>query len=502
MAKELARRLSYQDAAFWNFERDTMPMNVGSVGIYEGAIAFDDFVKHVDRRIDQVPRYRQRLMHVPFDLGFPAWIDDVHFDIYHHVEHVRVEAPGNDEQLRQLAAAFFSTPLPRDRPLWEIRLVEGLSGGRTAHLAKVHHCLVDGIGGVGLLAALLDAERRTPIEVRQPPPPPRPQPRPAELAADAIYDGIIDQLRLNERIARAMLEPETVLRGAQAIARGLAASWQYLVAPAPHMPWNMRLNGPTRVAWQNVRFEEVHAVAKTLGGTINDVVLTAVAGAAGRYLEASGHNTKDLVMRIAVPVNVRAEHEDEALGNRVSFMLFGALVGERDPIKRFSDIHAQSTKLKNAGQATGLDDLLRVVGASPAAMHATLGQVLSLPNPWSNMICTNVPGPLQPLYLMGHRMTAHYPWVPLGWRMGLSVAVMSYDDGLYFSFSGDRYAPDDVESVASHLGMALRELREAAGVPPAIPGYLATAPALASVPTTEAGFEARAAVEAPGGTCC
>jgi WS/DGAT/MGAT family acyltransferase len=465
----LPKRLSSQDAAFWHFERDTMPMNVGSTGIYDGAVHFRNFLEHVERRIDLVPRYRQRLMDVPFDLALPVWVDDPRFDIHAHVTRARLAPPGDMEQLQQMAAEFFAEPLPRDRPLWEMRLVEGLNGGRTAHLAKVHHCMVDGVSGVSLLAALLDVGPRAPAGRRRPRETPAPLPTAAELVADAILDNLDEQLDRSDALLTALFDPLAPLRATQAIVRALGAAGKYLLVPAPPMPWIMKLNGPTRLAWQSLPFHEVRAVAKQLGGTINETVLTALSIALGRYLHQGGTATGDLLLRAALPVNVRGDAEGGGLGNRVSFMLVGLPVGEGDPLKQFAAIHEESSALKDAGQAAGLDELMRVIGAGPAPMTAALGRWLTSPNTLSHMVCTNVPGPLVPLYLMGHRMTEHYPWLPLGWRMGMSVAVMSYDTLLGFGFSVDRQAPDDVERLAGLLRDAFDDLRDAAGVPAAEP---------------------------------
>jgi WS/DGAT/MGAT family acyltransferase len=462
--RDLPTRLSYQDAAFTNFERSSMPMNVGSVGIYEGVIPFTKFLDHVDRRIDLVPRYRQRLVDVPFDIAHAAWVDAPDFDLHGHVETVRLPAPGTEAQLAELAGEYFARPLERDKPLWEIRLVEGLNGGRTAHLAKVHHCMVDGIAGVGLLAALLDVEPTPRPTARRRRRPAAARPDPFALFTDAIFDRMIEQLRTNERLALALVDPASPLRGAVAIVRALAAAARYFAVPAPRTPWNMPLTGPKRLAWQQLRLDEVRAVAEALGGTINDAVLATLAGALGRYLRERGASTDGLTLRTLIPVNVRNAHENASLGNRVSFMLAGLPVDERDPVERFNVIHGEVKSLKETGQAAGLEVLASALGMLPAPVHALLGRTLTMPNTLANMVCTNVPGPLAPLYLMGHRMTAHYPWVPLAWRMGMSVAVMSYDKGMYFAFSGDANAPDDVPSIAGHLADAFAELRGRAGV--------------------------------------
>lgn len=458
-------RLSFGDAAFANFERPAMPMNVGSAAVYDGPVDFSRLVAHVERRINLIPRYRQRLMRVPFDLAHPAWVDDPAFDVRRHVEHLQVPKPGTRGQLADLAGDFFSEPLSRDKPLWEIRLVDGLEGGRSAHLAKVHHCMVDGIAGVGLLAALLDFDPASAaVRDAAPPAPPARAPGPLELAVDAMFDRWFDGMRDGERLLLALVDPVGTLRTARTIAQALSAAGTYFAVPAPSTPWSMKLTRPRKLAWRVLRFADVRRVARTLGGTINDVVLTSVAGALGRYLAARGDPAGARVLRAAVPVNVRTAEQDGALGNRVSFMLNGLPVGERDPVERFRAIQQESRSLKSIGQAAGVDALLRALGMAPPVAQALLEATLTLPNTLSNLVCTNVPGPLQPLYLMEHRMVEHYPWVPLGWRMGMSVAVMSYDEGLYFSVTGDERAPDDIGSIATLIGEAFDELREAIDV--------------------------------------
>jgi diacylglycerol O-acyltransferase len=461
-------RLSYEDAAFVNFERPTMPMNVGSVGIYDGRVEFHHFVDHLERRIDLVPRYRQRLVQAPFNIAQAAWLDDPKFDVAHHTRSIHLDPPASDEQLTAIAGEFFATPLARDKALWEICLVEGLSGARTAHLAKVHHCMIDGVSGVSLLAALLDFDP-TPRKMRKrqhraaPP-----IPSLASLATDAFFDAAIDQLRLNERVVRAMLEPESVIKTAAGIVRAFGAAGKYFAVPAPAMPWNKPLAGPTRLAWQSVPLEDLRAVARKLGGKVNDAVLTIIAGAFGRYLERTGAMTADLVLRSAAPVNVRHRDEEGSLGNRVSYMLVGLPVGERDPLKRFATITAETKSLKEAHQADGVDQLLAIIGALPAPGGAFLGQTLTMPNWLSNVQVTNVQGPLAPLYLMGHRMLDHYAWVPLGWRMGVSFAVMSYDTRMYFSLSIDADAPAGIEALAAYADEEFAALRDAAGVAPSV----------------------------------
>ncbi len=461
----LPQRLSFRDAAFANFERDAFPLHVGSVGIYAGRVPIPRFLAHVDRRIQLVPRYRQRLVEVPWSLHYPAWVEDPHFDLRNHVTTLTLPPPGSDQQLMQLAAEVFATPLRRDRPLWEIRLVQGLSGGRTAHIAKVHHCLVDGVAGVDLLGALLDLtpEPRH-IRRRQRSATP-PLPGPLTLTADALFDRALDEIRRNERLALDLLDPARATGRIGAVARALWAAGPYFAVPAQTTPWRLRLQAPGRLAWQSLPFDDVRGVATALGGTINDLALTLIAGGLARYLAHEGVRLDGRVVRAALPVNVRRGEHANSLGNHISFMLAGLPVGVAGARERFRVIHDEVAALKEQQQAAGIEELMDLLGELPPALHAFTGRTLTLPNLLTNLICTNVPGPLQPLYLLGHRMEDHYPWVPLGWRMGLSVAIMSYHTGLYFAVTADRKTPGDIDLITAGISDAFDELRAATTVP-------------------------------------
>ena len=270
-----------------------------------------------------------------------------------------------------MASEFFATPLRRDQPLWEMRLVEGLSDGRTAHLAKVHHCMVDGVAGVALLAALLDTTPETRY-VRERARETSPLPGPLTLLTNAVFDRAIDRIRLNEQIALNFLHWQAPAEGARSIARALAAAGPYFAARAPKTPWNMPLHSPSRVAWAVIPFEDAHAAARALGGTVNDLALTVISEGLRRYLEQEGVETKDLVLRAGLPVSVRGE--GDALGNRVSFMLAGLPVSVRDPRERFARISGEVSELKQKRQANGIEQLMERLGDLPPVVHAVSGR--------------------------------------------------------------------------------------------------------------------------------
>jgi WS/DGAT/MGAT family acyltransferase len=453
-------RLSYQDATFAYFDRDQFPYNVGSVGIFEGDMPIADYIRHVEGRLDRVPRYRERIVEVPFGLDNPTWNRDPAFDIANHIREADLPGTVDEEALRRFAGSFFATPLDRSRPLWEIRLVRGLPGGRTAHVAKVHHCMVDGVGGAELLGALLDVK---PDVLEEEPARDTEAPLSADPVVqlvDAVFDRIAAGIDLSESVALTLLQPSTGVQWVRSVGGSLWSALRHAGLEAKRKPWSTHLTSPRRLAWQSVPFDEVHDIAAKLGGKVNDVVLTILAGALERYVGHHSYRT-DGVARVLIPVNVRSDDEEHTLGNRVSFMLAGLPLDASDPIARFQAVHSDVAALKAGDQAGGVEQLLRALGRMPPPMQRLMAASLTIPNFLSDMVCTNVPGPRIPLYCMGHRMVDHYPWVPLGWRMGMSLAVMTYDTKLYFSLTADESVMTDLERLAGYLGDSYEELREA-----------------------------------------
>jgi len=369
--------------------------------------------------------------------------------------------PGGDAQLARLAGEFFAVPLDRQRALWSILLVQGLSGGRTAQLVKAHHCLVDGVGGVQLLIALLDTTPNPPPLRRRRKPKSDPIPDRATLFANAIFDQVLEQTDTAGSLTRSLLRPRSLVHWGRSVAGALLAAAPYMLERAPDTPWNTRLTGPRRLAWQDLPLQEARAICSALGGKVNDLVLAVLAGALRRYFELHGWDTTNVTLRVGVPVNARRDPEDRALGNHISLMLAGLPLGVADPRKRFEAVSCELKSLKEADQAGGFENLLRLLGRIPAPVQAALGGRLAGPNVLANLICTNVRGPETPLYCLGHQMVAHYPWVLATWRMGLSVAVMSYRQSLYFSFTGDASVLADLNRIADFLREDFWQLHDA-----------------------------------------
>lgn len=457
--------MSAQDASFLYMERPEAPLHIGSIAVFEGEVPYRRVIENIASKIHLIPRYQQRVVPAPFNIGHPTWEWDPDFDLSRHVFRVSINPPGTDAQLMELAAKLFEGQLDRDRPLWEIHMIEGLQGSRTAMLSKVHHCLVDGVSGIELLMILLDVSPNPAPPLPAPAQERPPIPPAANRFVDAIFDNIAAELErwsdLQKSAVDSIVTGESRTRTAL---RSLEASQPYLMTPVTKAPFNKPLTGERTLASSEISFAEIRGIRAACGGTVNDVVLTVLSGALGRYLEAHGEDTQDRTMRILAPVNVRREDERGNLGNRVSMLLVEVPVGMRDPVARLKAITERTETLKRQNVAAGTDIIAEAIGSVPPFFQAMAGLLPQPPNTLANMVCTNVPGPMIPLYSVGHLMLAHYPCVPLAWEMGVGCGVTSYNQKLYFGLMGDPNAAPDVNRLKEFLEQAFVELRSGAGV--------------------------------------
>jgi diacylglycerol O-acyltransferase len=459
-------RLTGLDSSFLHLERAGAHMHVASVLIFEGASpSIQELTDHLVGRLDVVPRYRQRLAQVPLGQGRPVWVDDPHFNPGYHIRHTALPAPFDDETLKRLAGRLFSQRLDRTKPLWEIWLVDGMSEDRFAVIGKTHHALVDGISGVDITTVLFDTR-----------PDPegtgsargwvaRPLPSRAQLLADAIVERATVPREMVRGVRALVRTPRHIVDRARETLAGVGALAWAGVNAAPPSPFNVPIGPHRRYTWVDADLDEFRAIKTKLGGTVNDVILAAVAGALGAYLRGIGHDTTGLVLKAMVPVSVRADVERGALGNRVAAMWAPLPVGIVDAHERFAQISAAMDGLKESGQAVGAQVLTEVTGFAPPTIIAQAAR-LQARQRFFNLVVTNVPGPQAPLYLLGRRLIAMYPVVPLAANQALGVAIFSYNGRIGFGLLGDYDALPGLEQIAAELENAIAELASAAGVKP------------------------------------
>ena len=451
-------RMSTLDAGFFYVEHDNGPMHLGSLALFEGpAPTYEELTRLIAAKLPRVPRYRQVVRTMPLEVLRPMWVDDEHFEIGHHVRHAAVPAPGGKRQLREMAARIFATRLDRTRPLWEAWLLEGLKGGRWAILSKVHHCVVDGIGGNDLMTAVFDV---TPDAESPAPAPWAPEPIPdmtglmaAGLRQAAV--GSAQQLSSLTGLLRLPLAPTAEILG---YGRGLASSARRLAVPSASS-----LNGPIgpnrRWAWGTAPLAEIKEIRSARGGTVNDVLLAAITSAFRDLLDARGELADGMVVRSLVPVSVRGSGEQGMITNRVSAVLANLPAGEPDPQRRLELIREQMDELKRTSQAVGAEVLTGLLGlAAPTLLALGSRAAFRLPQPLVQTVTTNVPGPRLPLYLLGCRLDRIYPYVPIGDNVRISIAIFSYLERFTFGITADYDAVPDLSVLAKGIRRGLAEL--------------------------------------------
>ncbi len=460
-------RLTGLDSSFLHLERGPTHMHVAACATFEGPPpAHGELIETVESRLHLVPRYRQRLAFVPLGQGRPVWVDDPHFNVAYHVRHSALPEPGDDAQLRRLTGRVFSQALDRAKPLWEMWIVEGLSGGRFAVLSKTHHALVDGVSGVDIMNVLFDTSPE-PMPVAPPDQEwtPRPVPSDAQLLADALLERTTVPAEIVRGLRAVMRGPRKMLRRVtdDAIALG-ALAWGGL-RPAPPSRFNVPIGPHRRFTWVHGDLDQFKAIKNSLGGTVNDVVLASVAGGLGRYLRHHGDPTDGVELKALVPVSVRADVERGALGNRVAAMWAPLPVGIIDPVVRLHTVSEAMQEVKESGQAVGAQVLTGLSGFAPTTIVSQAARLQARQRLF-NLVVTNVPGPQMPLYMLGRQLEAIYPMVPLANNTALGIAIMSYNGQLNFGLAADYDALPDLNRLASDLESSIDELVAAAAPGP------------------------------------
>ena len=460
-------RMSPLDAEFLYLEDGTVQLHIGACAVFEGPPPqFEDFVAMTEGKLPLVPRYRQVVKDVPFGLGRPVWVDDEHFDLGYHLRHTALPAPGGDEQLRRLAGRIMSQQLDRARPLWESWFVEGLEGDRWAVITKVHHSMVDGVSGAEMMNVLLDLSPDAPIAPPEPWEPER-HPSDTQLAVEA-FGGFVGQLAHQVgSLASVLVHPTRLVDDLRQDAAALFAA-RSVAASTPPTPMDGPITPHRRWAWAVGSLDEVKAIKTSLGGTVNDVVLTAIAGGFRSFLAANDVDPDTAVIRTLVPVSVRGEDEHDQFNNKVSGMIADLPVGIADPVERLDWMRAHMAELKASGEAESAAALIDGVAELPMPGMMALGSRLAVklleryPGAAIKTVTTNVPGPQFPLYALGRTLLGYYPYVPIVHGARVGVAILSYNGQVAFGITGDAAAVPDIERLAHGIEDTLTELTKAA----------------------------------------
>ena len=459
-------RLSPLDVSFLYLEEATTPMHVGSVSLFEipaRGFDYERLLALIEERIPLVPRYRQRIRWVPGYLANPVWVDDENFDVAYHVRRSALPRPGTDQQLRELVARVQSRRLDRDRPLWEMYLVEGLQENRFAIITKTHHAMVDGLSAVDIGQVLLDV---TATPRPSPPDTWRPDPDPTwlELVSGAVLDNMRRPSAMIDTVRTGVSDIRATVKRTVGAAAGLLAFTRTAARSAPPTPLNVPIGEQRRYGMAATSLDDYKRIRKAHSAdapiTVNDVVLTVVAGALRAWMLTRGEPVKPAsTVRAMVPVSIRLPGQVSTLGNRISSYFVNLPIGEADPLVRLYQVSYAMRAHRDSGQAVGADLIAGLAGFAPPTMHALSAQVASsFSQRIFNTVVTNVPGPQFPLYAAGARMLATYPVVPLVKNQAVSIGLTSYDGGVYYGLNADRDAMADVDVLAQCIEDALAEL--------------------------------------------
>ena len=455
-------RLSAIDASFLHQEKEASHMHVGALVVFEGpAPERDDFRAHLESRLRLVPRYRQKLAFPRLEMGRPFWVDDPSFNIDYHMRHTALPKPGSDEQLRHLVGRIFSQRLDRSKPLWELWVVQGLEKARFAIISKTHHALVDGVSGVDIATVLFDL---SPVPAELPEDEgwsAEPEPSGADLVAEGVKGLVKTPFELAGRAVGAAQRPGETLERVREAAEGIGEVVWAGLNPAPDVPLNTKIGPHRRIWWVESRLADFKEIKNALGGTVNDAVLTVVAGALGRWLRDRGVRTEGLELRALVPVSIRTEHDRGELGNRIAAMRGPLPVYVGDPVERLMTVREAMGSLKESKQALGAEVIAGLQDFAPPTLLAQASR-LNFSTRLFNLIVTNVPGPQFPLYLLGREMERIVPIAFLPENHALAIAIMSYNGKVDFGLLADYDAMPDLEAFGGYLEQSLAELLKAA----------------------------------------
>jgi diacylglycerol O-acyltransferase / wax synthase len=468
MAQRHMDRLTSFDTSFLANEKSNGHMAIGALLMCAGsAPSEEDFLVHIRSRVHHLPRLRQRLLYPPLGLGTPFWVDYPQFDIHQHLRRVSLPSPGTEAQFQSLVGELLAPPLDRSKPLWELILVEGFEEDRFGIVYKTHHAMADGISAVDIGMLLFDVEAKQEPAREEAAWTPARTPSKAALVGHAGAGIVATVARLARWLRGALWDPAPARRRA---ADGLTGLWEVtwnLARPAPKVPFNTAIGTGRSFCWSTFDLADFKHVKNALGGTVNDVTLTVVAGALRRWLLEHEVKVDGLELKALVPVSIRTENEHGELGNKLTAMRGPLPVGIEDPAARLRAVSVAMDALKVSKQPLGaeaiwgLNDWFRDF-APPVLLAPTAA--INFSTRLFNLLVTNFPGPQVPFYVLGRELTEVYPIGFLAKNHALAIAILSYNGQVGFGLLADPDSVPDPERIVGHLAAAVEELTAAAQI--------------------------------------
>lgn len=450
--------MSPLDAGFRHLENGHASLHIASVAVFAGPPpTYSEVVRLFARKLALVPRYRQKVRRAPFNLVRPMWVDDPSFDLTYHLRRTALPTPGGELQLRNLVGRLMSQRLDREKPLWESWIVEGLEDGRWALISKIHHSMLDGAGAMDPLSTILDTAADPDLS----PAPdwvPSPEPGLGHLIGSALLDPVAMTTHFVRGLASAAARPQRTAKLVTAGARGLIG---YAAAARPIASTSLTgpIGSPRRYRWITVDRADVERVRGALGGSGNDVLLAIVTRGFRDLLLSRGESPHPHAVRCLVPVSASRSADHARVDSKVSALLAELPVEFADPLSSYRAITARMRQLKSSHEAAIGELVTELAAYVPAPVLAVaLHAAIRLPQRALTTVATSVPGPRQPLFALGRRMLALYPYVPIADRLRIGIAVTSYDGRLFFGVTCDRDSVPDVDVLTAGIADGLSEL--------------------------------------------
>ena len=462
-------RMSPLDAAFLEAEDEDLhtSMACAATGIFEGAAPTQDVIFDLIRQaLPLIPRYRQKVRRVPYDLGRPVWVDDPHFLLDYHLRRTALPRPGTMAQLRSLVSRLMAQRLDRERPLWEIWVIEGLESGDWALLTKVHHCMVDGVSGTDLLGVMLEPHEGAPTTGQWTP---ATEPSETRILAGALGNLVLDPLRGLNALRRNLASPRPFLRRVADTGRG-SLMLARTVWPVRRSSLLGTIGQQRRYEWARAPLADIKIVRGAFGGTLNDVVLTVITGAFRSLLQARGEPLDPHSVRSLVPVSARAPGQEHTYDNRVSLLLPYLPIEIEDPVARLAEVRKRMTDLKASKEAVAGEAMTALAAFEPFPL-VSLGTRLGFRVPQRTIVTvtTNVPGPRHRLQAAGHPMRELFPYVPISSTVRVGIAIYSYGEELTFGITGDYDTAADLDVLSQAIENDLARLVQAAAPARSVP---------------------------------
>ncbi|MFF3222832.1 wax ester/triacylglycerol synthase family O-acyltransferase [Nocardia suismassiliense] len=462
-------RLTPQDASFYRLESSSNPIHIGALAIVRNAehgadpvLDYDRLVDLVEARLSLVPRYRRKVVEIPFALGRPVWVEDSQFDITYHIRRSALPTPGTDEQLHDLVARLASRPLDQSRPLWEMYLIEGLSDGRCAIFTKTHSALVDGDTALEIGHVILDTGPSPRELANNAWHAPR-EPNDVELLVGALTHLAAQPREALEVARHASGHAFAVIGAAGRAVDSVVSAVRAATTGAPDSPLNARTSRNRRFDVVRTDLEDYRKIRKRFDCSINDVILAVVSGALRNWLLSRGETlTESTTLRAVVPMSVYVEGPDSDQlkpASEVSSFLIDLPVGEPNPVMRLSHIsHATEANGKHH-RGVRARTLVHLAGFAPASLHAMSVRAAStFAEHTFNLVITNAPGPQTPMFIGGARMLEMYPVSPLLRNQASSIGITSYDGRVFYGLNADRDAMADIGVLAASVRDSMEEM--------------------------------------------